>query len=379
MLIKKTLILITFLLLSSLTLDASSFTKMATVEPILVQKGAQKAWCPVCGMKIAMFYKTSHTSKLKNGNPRQYCSIRCLVVDMQEYGIDLNDIKVVDASTQKLIDANTAYYVVGSNIKGTMSKVSKLAFAVEVDAAKFAKKYKGKVVDFNTALESAKKSLKSDIAMIKKKKEKKIYPMGKKIFNKKCKKDIDLTDYIEINELKSAIKNDKLCKPIKEKQLQALALYLWEVKRFGDLEGIKGTIKVTKDEKCPVCGMFTYKYPKWAAQIFYKHGEHEHHHSFDGVKDMMKFYFDPMEWGKYEKSKKEYITKMLVTDYYSQKAIDARDSYFVIGSDVYGPMGDELIPFKEKADAKTFSLDHQGKQIIKFEDIIEKEVYKLDE
>ena len=91
--------------------------------------------------------------------------------------------------------------------------------------------------------------------------------------------------------------------------------------------------------------MFTYKYPKWAAQIFYKHGDHEHHYSFDGVKDMMKFYFDPMEWGKYEMAKKESISKILVTDYYSQKAIDAKVSYFVIGSDVYGPMGNELIPF----------------------------------
>jgi len=377
--IKKTLILITFLLLSSLTLDASSFTKMATVEPVLVQKGAEKAWCPVCGMKIAMFYKTSHTSKLKNGNPRQYCSIRCLVVDMQEYGIKLDDIGVVDASTQKIIDANKAYYVLGSNVKGTMSKVSKLAFETQKDAKEFVKKHKGKVVDFTTALESAKKSLKSDIAMIKKKKEKKIYPMGKKIFDKKCNKDIDPTDYIEINELKSAIKNEKLCKPMKEKQLQALALYMWEVKRFGDLKGIQGTIQVTKDEKCPVCGMFTYKYPKWAAQIFYKNAGKEYHYSFDGVKDMMKFYFDPMEWGKYESSKRESITKILVTDYYSQKAIDARECYFVIGSDVYGPMGDELIPFQEEEDAKTFSLDHQGKQIIKFEDITEKAVYKLDE
>ncbi len=352
---------------------------MATVEPVLIQTGQEKHWCPICGMNLKMFYKTSHTSKLQNGNPRQYCSMRCLVVDMQEYGIDSDDIKVVDASTQKLIEAKDAFYVLGSKVKGTMSRVSKLAFASEQEAQKFVKRHKGKVVDFNTALNSAKESLKSDILMLKKKKEKKIYPMGKKIFEKMCKEEIDATNYIEINELKSAIKNEKLCNLLKEKQLQALALYLWEVKRFGDLDDIAGTIKVTKDEKCPVCGMFTYKYPKWAAQIFYKHAELEHHLSFDGVKDMMKFYFDPMEWGNYETSKKTNITKILVTDYYSQKAIDARVSYFVIGSDVYGPMGDELIPFKELEDAKTFSMDHRGIRIVKFKDIKEREVYKLDE
>jgi len=305
--------------------------------------------------------------------------MRCLVVDMQEYGIDRSDIKVIDASTQKFIDAKEAFYVLGSKVKGTMSKISKLAFASKEDAYKFVKKYKGRVVSFEEALNSAKESLKSDIAMIKKKKEKKVYPMGKKIFEKMCKSDIDPTEYIEINELKSAIKNEKLCKPLKEKQLQALALYLWEVKRFGDLGKIEGTIQVQRDEKCPVCGMFTYKYPRWVAQIFYKHDGHEHHHSFDGVKDMMKFYFDPMEWGDYKTSTKSNIAKILVTDYYSQKAIDATKAYYVIGSDIYGPMGNELIPFLSEDDAKNFYMDHKGTQVIKFEDITEKEVYKLDE
>ncbi len=362
----KTLsLLLSLFLFSFINLNASSFSKVASVKPFLVQKGAEKKWCPVCGMNIKMFYKTSHTSKLKNGTPRQYCSIRCLVVDMQEYGIKTNDIQVIDAKTQKLIDANKAFYVVGSKVKGTMTKVSKLAFATQVDANSFAKKYKGKVVDFKTALDMAKKSLKSDIAMLTKKKEKKIYPMGKKIFTKMCNQNIDPTDYIEINELKSDIVKNKLCRPLKEKQLQAMALYLWEVKRFGDLESIKGTIHVTKDEKCPICGMFVYKYPKWAAQIFYG----DKHLSFDGVKDLMKYYFD----------NKDGISKILVTDYYSQKAIDATKAYFVIGSDTYGPMGNELIPFLDENDAKTFYMDHRGTQVIKFEDIKEDEVYKLDE
>jgi len=284
---------------------------------------------------------------------------------MQEYKIDAKSIQVIDAKTQKLIDAQTAFYVLGSKVKGTMSKISKIAFKEKKDALVFVKKYKGKVIDFNTALESAKKSLKSDISMIKKKKEKKIYPMGKKIFTKMCSPKIDPTEYIEINELKSAIKYQKLCKPLKEKQLQALALYLWEVKRFGDVKSIEGRIEVTKDEKCPICGMFVYKYPRWAAQIFYA----DKHYSFDGVKDLMKYYFD----------NKDGITKILVTDYYSQKAIDAKKAYYVIGSDIYGPMGDELIPFIDEEDAKTFYMDHRGTKIVHFEDIKEREVYKLDE
>ena len=190
--------------------------------------------------------------------------------------------------------------------------------------------------------------------------------VGQKIFTKKCKKDIDLNSYIEINELKASIKNNKLCGELKEKHLQALSLYLWEVKRFGDLATIKDSIHVTKDEKCPICGMFVYKYPRWATQIFY--GE-DKHYSFDGVKDMMKYYFEH----------KKGISKMLVLDYYSQKAIDASKAYYVIGSDIYGPMGNELIAFKNESSAKTFYMDHRAKKIVNFKDITQDEVYKLDE
>ena len=349
---------------------ATNFTKRATIKPVLVQKGKAKNWCAICGMNLKMFYKTSYSVKLKNGKNRQYCSIRCLVVDMQKNDIDKSSIAVVDAKTQKLINAKDAFFVVGSKIKGTMSKVSKLAFKKKIDAKDFIKRFGGKLVDFDTALNMAKKSLNKDIAMTNKKKQKKIYPMGKKIFKKACKKNIDLKKYLQINELKSTLKFQQICKPLKEKQLQAVALYLWEVKRVGKTNDATKKIQVTKKEKCPVCGMFVYKYPRWVAQIFYKHEAHEHHLSFDGVKDMMKFYLAPSKWGEYSNIKQN-ITKILVTDYYSQKSIDAKKALYVIGSDVYGPMGEELIPFKNINDATTFKQDHFGEKIIKFGDIKE--------
>ncbi len=373
---KLTLLLL--VLISQLLFSSQHFSKQATLKPLLTQKGDKKQWCPICGMKLEMFYKTSHAAKLPSGEDRQYCSMHCLVVDMKEYDIDLDSVKVVDAKSEKLINAKDAHYVMYSKVKGTMSYVSKIAFENRSDAQEFMKKYSGRIVAFNEALQQTKDSLESDIKKQNSKKDKKVYPMGKKIFEAKCKKDIDLTNYLEINELKAAIKNEKLCKSLKEKQLQALSKYLWEVKRFGDLDSIEDTIKVEANEKCPVCGMFVYKYPKWAAQIYYDHNGHTHHYSFDGVKDMMKFYFDPMRYGDYKDSKKQNISKILVTDYYSQKAIDGKKAYYVIGSDVYGPMGDELIPFKSLDEAKVFKADHVGLEILKFDQIDQKKVYSLD-
>jgi len=358
-----------------------SFTKKASSKPLLVQKGDLKQWCPVSGLKIEDYYKTSYIAKLKmNQNIRQYSSLFALVLDMKEYGIDMDSIKVLDVVSQKYIDVKGAYFLVDSKIKGTISSVSKLGFKNIDEAKKFQKRYKGKIVSFDLALNMAKESLSSDIKKLKNKNKKREYPRGKKIYEKVCKKDsIDPSDYIEINELKADILKNKICKPLKEKDLHSLSLYLFDVKRFGDLENIENRVIVKEDEKCPVCGMFTYKYPKWAAQIFYEEGDLKKHYSFDGVKDLMKFYFDPMRWGDYKIAKKKNIKKILVTDYYSQQGIDGVKAYYVIRSDVYGPMGHEFIPFKSLEDAKIFKKDHFGKKILNFKQITEEQTYKLDE
>ncbi len=195
--------------------------------------------------------------------------------------------------------------------------------------------------------------------------EKKAYQIGKNVYDKMCTHDIDLRNYSTVDELKNSIKNDNLCKPLKEEYVEALSTYLWEVKRAPEHVETKEVIVVSGDEKCPICGMFVYKYPKWVAQIFYK----ESQLSFDGVKDLMKFYL------KYNPT----VEKILVTDYYSQKAIDAKTAYFVLGSDVFGPMGGELIPFEHENDAKSFNMDHQGQKILKFEEITIQDIEKIDE
>ncbi|WP_455755794.1 nitrous oxide reductase accessory protein NosL [Sulfurimonas sp.] len=195
-------------------------------------------------------------------------------------------------------------------------------------------------------------------------KEKKIYPTGKKIYKKMCKQDVDLSKYTSIEKLKNAITNEKICKPLKDKYLEYLSIYLWDTINLSSNEAKLQDIKISKTDKCPVCGMYVYKYPKWAAQIFYK----EKHYLFDGVKDLMKYYFE----------NKENIQTILVRDYYTQKTIDATKAYYVIGSDVYGPMGNELIPFKKLLDAKTFYMDHRATKIIEFKNITQTQVDSLD-
>ncbi len=121
-------------------------------------------------------------------------------------------------------------------------------------------------------------------------------------------------------------------------------------------------VDVPKDAKCAVCGMKVAKYPNWVAVIEMNDG---HKHYFDGVKDMMKFYLYPEKF----KFKKESAKDILVTDYYTLKQIDAKKAWYVLGSNVFGPMGDELIPFKTKKDAEAFLKEHNGKSIVQFDKV----------
>ncbi|WP_456323989.1 nitrous oxide reductase accessory protein NosL [Hydrogenimonas sp.] len=366
---------------------AAHFSKMADGSLQLIQKGPQKMWCAVCGMNLKMFYKTSHAVELDDGSKKQYCSIRCLAADWPNIKEHVKKILVVDAKSGKLVDAKSAYYVVGSKVKGTMSRVSKIAFATIEDAKEFQKRYGGKIVNFDTAFKMAQESLAKDSMMIAKKKRMKMYPMGEKIYKKMCK-PVDVNAYGRINELKAALKTKKLCKPMPEKQLQAVALYLWEVKRGKSAQSCCGAnsskVKdsgiapdISEQDKCPVCGMFVYKHPRWAAFIYYEKNKKMAHLAFDGVKDMMKFYLDPNRWGDYGDIK-NHIVKMVVRDYYTLKPILAKKAWYVVGSDVLGPMGNELIPFATKEAAENFMRDHHGKKIVRFDEIDESLIESLD-
>ena len=137
--------------------------------------------------------------------------------------------------------------------------------------------------------------------------------------------------------------------------------------------GEKGPIELKANDKCPVCGMFVAKYPDFAAQIIFKDGSYA---AFDGTKDMFKYYFS---LAKYNPSKKTAdIAVIYVTDYYDLKWIDGYKAFYVEGSDVYGPMGRELIPFEKKEGAEQFMTDHVGKSLLKFEEITHDVIKGLD-
>jgi len=119
-----------------------------------------------------------------------------------------------------------------------------------------------------------------------------------------------------------------------------------------------------KKDRCPVCGMFVAPYPDWITTIVQKDDSQIF---FDGCKDLFRYYFAlPVGPGQ---GSRDDIAAIYVTEYYSTQLMPVDEVFFVLGSDVYGPMGKELIPVANKELAESFMRDHSGTQILPFEKI----------
>ncbi len=187
----------------------------------ILQEGDAKMYCPKCGMTLPMFYKTNHAAHV-DGKSEQYCSIHCLAETIADGG-KMTELKVVDNTTLKFIDATKASYVFGSSKAGTMSKTSKYAFANKADAEAFAKEFGGKVMNFDDTLASVKSTLDKETAMIHKK-QGMMAKKGEMMFNKMCK-PVEVK-FNSIAEAKSYLKSQKPCGELKGKKLQAIGIYL---------------------------------------------------------------------------------------------------------------------------------------------------------
>jgi nitrous oxide reductase accessory protein NosL len=123
-------------------------------------------------------------------------------------------------------------------------------------------------------------------------------------------------------------------------------------------------VKPGPNDKCAVCGMLPNKHPKWCAGFTFQDGTRCFHccpkcmlHNLHHV-------------SKYQPGhKREDIKDIWVTEYYSTKQINAKDALFVIGTDLQGPMGLDLIPVKGKEAAENLMRDYHGKQVLPLDQV----------
>lgn len=119
--------------------------------------------------------------------------------------------------------------------------------------------------------------------------------------------------------------------------------------------------------------MIVAKYPAWTAAAFHEDGSTAF---FDGPKDLFKYLFDPARYARRKGSGP--VVRSTVTDYYRQVPVDAAKAFFVVGSDLLGPMGHELVPFSSRAAAEEFLADHKGRRVLSYGQVSRDLLEKLD-
>ncbi len=127
-------------------------------------------------------------------------------------------------------------------------------------------------------------------------------------------------------------------------------------------------------DTCPVCGMFVAPYPYWVATVLYREGKAVH---FDGAKDCFKYLLDLKKYAPGRS--RDDIQAIGVTGYYATERLDAALAWYVIGSDVLGPMGHELVPHDTEAEAREFMADHRGRRVLRLADVTPALLAALDD
>ena len=123
-------------------------------------------WCPLCGMNLKMYHQTSNRLNFSDGSKVQTCSIFCAAKVYGKRAAEIDQWEVVDYETKIFIDAKKAHWLIGSDIPGVMTAVSKIAFSKLDGAQKYQKDHGGNLGTFDDALNRTLSDMGSDRKMI---------------------------------------------------------------------------------------------------------------------------------------------------------------------------------------------------------------------
>jgi nitrous oxide reductase accessory protein NosL len=126
----------------------------------------EERWCPLCGMNLKMYHQTSNRLTFSDGSKIQTCSIFCAAQIYEKRATEIDRWEVIDYETKIFIDAKKAHWLIGSDITGVMTAVSKIAFSSLADTQKFLKSHGGTINTFDDALNRTLSDMGSDRKMI---------------------------------------------------------------------------------------------------------------------------------------------------------------------------------------------------------------------
>ena len=154
--------------------------------------------------------------------------------------------------------------------------------------------------------------------------------------------------------------------------------------RGGDDGDLPDPVSLGGGKQCDTCGMVIGEHPGPSGQIFYREHAptgHDDPARFDSVRELFAYHFDRRRRGW--EALVVYVTDYSVVDYsieirggtpYLSSHVepgafaDARGVVFVVGSEVHGAMGPDLVPFSTEGDAEAFAAERGGEPVA-FDDV----------
>ena len=130
-------------------------------------------------------------------------------------------------------------------------------------------------------------------------------------------------------------------------------------------------MQISDQDRCPVCGMKVAEHAKFSSAIqltdettFY----------FCATGCMMRSWLHPEIFLATEK---ERLQTPVVRDYFTGEEVDGRDVFWVAGSDVIGPMGPAMVPFKGEEALEAFKRRHGGKAVFRMVEMHDEKWYAI--
>lgn len=113
----------------------------------------------------------------------------------------------------------------------------------------------------------------------------------------------------------------------------------------------------SEGERCSKCGMLVDENPRWIAGLV---NESDREQRFCSPRCMFAWLRSPRGTGAKD---------AWATEYYGQTRRPVEELFFVMGSDLTGPMGKSLVPVAERPAAERFMEDHQGSRVLSADEI----------
>jgi len=126
------------------------------------------------------------------------------------------------------------------------------------------------------------------------------------------------------------------------------------------------TMNFDRDTKGLLRKLPVYKDPAWVCKIVRKDSKEFY---FASPKSLMEFYYNPEKRPEAKIVDNNDIKDIVVTDYKTLNAINAKYAFFVYGSHKISQAGDDLPAFKNISDAKKFMENNNGRRILTFNEL----------